>query len=95
VIRVTPKNFVLLYTFVKEHVLQYHAILDSRFHSLAMFEICFDTLQFLYASNIVNLFNVQHLKTDLTFQDTACNRKHDELKNVHMVVACFGHVHKT
>jgi hypothetical protein len=87
VITVTPKNVVLLYTFVKEHVLGYHAVLDSHFHSLAMFEICFDTLQFLHGSNIVNLFNVQPLKTDLISQDTTCNKKHDELKIFHMVVA--------
>jgi hypothetical protein len=50
-----------------------------------MFENCFDALQFLHTWNTVNLFDVHPLRTNLTFQDTACNKKPDELKIFHKV----------
>jgi hypothetical protein len=72
---VAPENVVLLHISIKEYLLQYLAVLYGLFRSLAMFEICFDTLKCLHPSSILNLFNVYPLKTNLTFQDSAGDKK--------------------
>lgn len=84
---VTPKNFLLLHTFLKN--ISYSSTLCYTVVSIhwPCLKFWFDALQFLHASNTVNLFNVHRLRTDLTFQETPCNKKPDELKIFHKV-AC-------